>query len=148
MKQQKIKTIAMPMCIQVQDGIVKTSDLKEVQVVCESSRLIINISLLQMIHPLEVDTIIDIFTSQVGKPFLFDYLVIEGETELDVAETFGKTAGTRIFDPMFIKPLVGSMTSLYPKTLNPLRCTYNMRQLQSPYREFDRVAVFTFYRED
>lgn len=148
MKQQKIKTITMPMCIQVQDGIIKTSDYKKVDVICESNRLIINISCLQVIHPLEVDTILNEFTKGIGKSVIFDYLVIEGETRLDVVETFGKTAGTILFDPKYIKSLIDSKTSSYPKTLNPLRCAYNMKQLPSPYQESDQVAVFTFYRND
>lgn len=148
MKQQKIKTITMPMCIQVQDGIVKTSDCKKVDVICESNRLIIDISCLQEIHPLEVDTILNEFTKGIGNSVIFDYLVIKGETRLNVAETFGKTAGTRLFDPKYIKSLIDSMTSSYPKTLNPLLCTYSMNPLPSPYQESDQVAVFTFYRND
>ena len=148
MKQQKIKTISMPMCIQLQNGSIQKSNFQELQVVCESNRLIINLSKLQVLHPLEVNAIIDIFTNQVGKSFLFDYLLIEGEIESKVADAFAKTVGTRLFDTKVRKLLVGSMINSYPDTLTPLWCVYNNEQLPSPNNEPDIITRFTFYRNN
>lgn len=143
----KTKNIRFPLRIEVQDGQINKYYVQNVPIICHSSRLVIDVSQLTEIHPLEANTIISTIASQLSKSEASDYIVFEGAIAKNVEELFLEWINLYTSNCLG-DDIIQTISKQYPPTLKPLKCIYSIGYLPNPYKVTDLIAKFTFYREE
>lgn len=145
MTKPSTKNIKFPMRITVQNGQVETDDIQDVLVVCQTNRIVINISALNGIHPLEVNAIFDSF-EQLGIHSLFDYIIFENEMDESIADMFARVAELRRYNNDWKRMILTQISKPFSQSMMPLKCICTKEQIPNPYGEEDFVTKFTFQR--
>lgn len=146
MEQIKTMNINFPLQIELQDGQISKFHIQNVPIVCHSSRLIIDLTQLSEIHPLEANAIISTLACQLSASKLSDYIVLEGATEKKIEDLFSRIVN--IGTSKVKDEVIQSISKGYPSTMKPLMCTYSIGYLPNPNKITDPVVKLTLFRKE